>query len=145
MSSLVSGTPDSPDSTTAADFPTRCDIIEGAYEFFLGYAARGLPPDHGSATAEQVRAYLNRCHAALAGIGHVIVESAERASLDPLSFRAFADVVDRDARDASAAISLVLAQPTIGSQAIDNLNASIHIRAVLTDLFLVDELLKAHR
>jgi hypothetical protein len=26
--------------------------------------------------------------------------------------------------------------------AIDNLNASIHLRALLTDLFLVDELLK---
>jgi hypothetical protein len=28
---------------------------------------------------------------------------------------------------------------------IDNLNASIHLRALLTDLFLVDELLKIQR
>jgi hypothetical protein len=27
---------------------------------------------------------------------------------------------------------------------IDNLNASIHLRALLTDLFLVDEILKKH-
>ncbi len=37
---------------------------------------------------------------------------------------------------------LVLAQSTISSQLIDNLNASIHLRALLTDLFLVDEILK---
>jgi hypothetical protein len=36
----------------------------------------------------------------------------------------------------------VLAQPSISSQLIDNLNASIHVRALLTDLFLIDEILK---
>ena len=60
-------------------------------------------------------------------------------------YRAFADVIERDARDASAAIRLVLAQPAIGSQLIDNLNASIHLRALLTDLFLIDEVLKRHK
>jgi hypothetical protein len=28
---------------------------------------------------------------------------------------------------------------------VDNLNASIHLRALLTDLFLIDEVLKTHR
>jgi hypothetical protein len=36
----------------------------------------------------------------------------------------------------------VLARRSIGSQMIDNLNASIHLRALLTDLFLLDEALK---
>ncbi len=48
----------------------------------------------------------------------------------------------RDARDSLAAIELVLAQPAISSQLVDNLNASIHLRALLTDLFLVTEMLK---
>ena len=39
-----------------------------------------------------------------------------------------------------AAIELVLAQPAISSQLIDNLNASIHLRALLTDMFLVSEI-----
>ena len=43
-----------------------------------------------------------------------------------------------------AAMRLVLAQPSISSQLVDNLNASIHVRALLTDLFLIDEILKAH-
>ena len=39
----------------------------------------------------------------------------------------------------------MLAQPSISSQLVDNLNASIHLRALLTDLFLIDEVFKAHR
>ncbi len=37
-------------------------------------------------------------------------------------------------------MELVLAQPAISSQLIDNLNASIHLRALLADLFLVTEI-----
>ena len=54
----------------------------------------------------------------------------------------FLAVLDRDSRDSLAAIELVLAQPVISSQLIDNLNASIHLRALLTDLFLLDEILR---
>ncbi len=50
-----------------------------------------------------------------------------------------------DARDSLAAIELVLAQSVISSQLIDNLNASIHLRALLTDLFLIEEILGAQR
>jgi len=53
-------------------------------------------------------------------------------------------VLDRDANDTLAAIHLVLAQREIGSQLIDNLNASIHLRALLTDIFLIDESLKGN-
>jgi hypothetical protein len=35
-----------------------------------------------------------------------------------------------------------LAQSTISFQLIDNLNASIHLRALLTDSFLIDEILR---
>jgi len=51
-------------------------------------------------------------------------------------------VLDRDAGDALAALELVLAQPAISSQLIDNLNASSHLRALLTDLFLVGDILR---
>jgi hypothetical protein len=53
-------------------------------------------------------------------------------------------VIDRDARDAQAAVQIVLAQRFIGSAIVDNLNASIHLRALLTDLFLIDESLKSN-
>jgi hypothetical protein len=52
---------------------------------------------------------------------------------------AFLDALERDAAAAGAAIRLILAKDAIGSQLVDNLNASIHLRALLTDLFIVDE------
>ena len=67
----------------------------------------------------------------------------EQAGLEPAGkYQAFLAVLDRDACDSLAALELVLAQPVIGSQLIDNLNASIHLRAVLTDMFLVGEILR---
>jgi hypothetical protein len=55
--------------------------------------------------------------------------------------RAFLEVVQGDLDKAGAAIRL-LAQNAISSQLVDNLNASIHLRALLTDLFLIDESLQ---
>jgi hypothetical protein len=51
----------------------------------------------------------------------------------------FSVVVVDDAEKAGAAIALVLAQEKISSELVDNLNASIHLRALLTDLFLLSE------
>ena len=55
----------------------------------------------------------------------------------------FIAVLARDATDAQASVQLVLAQSSISSQMVDNLNASIHLRALLTDLFLIDEIVQA--
>jgi hypothetical protein len=129
-------------STAKADFAQRIDAIEEAYEFFLAYASQGLPSDLTSDTGRQVREYLKKCDAALNGLGDAILAFVAQAGLDQAAYRAFVAVIERDARDASAAIQLVLSLPAIGSQVIDNLNASIHLRALLTDLFLVDEILK---
>jgi hypothetical protein len=44
---------------------------------------------------------------------------------------------------AQGAIGLVLDRPSIGSLLVDNLNATIHLRALLTDLFLLDQARKS--
>ena len=126
-----------------AGFRTRCDTIEEAYEFFLAYASQGLPSDQGSDTGRQARDFLRRCDHALEGLGDILTQAVSRlGSGDAAPYHAFIRVIDRDARDAQAAIQLVAAQPSIGSGVVDNLNASIHLRALLTDLFLIDEVLK---
>lgn len=110
----------------------------------LAYAAQGLPTDHGSATGSQLRDFLGRSRAALTGLGGVMTTLVDEDVLKPPEhYHAFARVLDTDARAALAAIDLVLAQPGISSQLVDNLNASIHLRALLTDLFLIDEILKS--
>ncbi len=115
----------------------RCDAIEECYEFMLAYAAQGLADDRESLTGSQIREFLRRTVTALTGIAE-----AYAAALPGEQYRAFIGVLDRDAADSLAAVQLVLAQPGISSQLIDNLNASIHLRALLTDLFLLDEILK---
>ncbi len=126
-----------------AEICDRCDAVEECYEFLLAYAAQGLPTDQGSASGGQVREFLGRAVKALTGLSETCATAVKGEELDPPGkYLAFFAVLDRDARDSLAAIELVLAQPAISSQLIDNLNASIHLRALLTDLFLVEEILR---
>jgi hypothetical protein len=127
------------------DLNVRCDAIEECYEFMLAYAAQGVVDESGSKSASELRALLTRAETALAGLAHAYRDVVERDRLEPADkYLAFLRVLDRDASDALAAMQLVMAQPSISSQTIDNLNASIHVRALLTDLFLIDEILKGH-
>jgi len=125
---------DVPDPTLAE----RIEAVEQAYEFMLAYAAQGRDDEGGS-----IRQFLERAAAALEGLS-----AAASASPDPRNaarrqaLAGFLEVLEEDARKAGAALRLVLAQKSISSQLVDNLNASIHLRALLTDIFLVDEVLK---
>jgi len=126
-----------------AEIWNRCEAVEECYEFMLAYAAQGLPSDQGSESGGQVREFLHRAVKVLAGLSETCSLAVKEEGLEPADkYLAFFAVLDRDARDSLAAIELILAQPTISSQLIDNLNASIHLRALLTDLFLVGEILK---
>jgi hypothetical protein len=123
----------------------RCEAVEECYEFMLAYAAQGLRTDEGSKSGAQVREFLQRAVKALTGLAEVCTVAVREEGLEPAEkYAAFLAVLDRDSRDSLAAIDLVLAQPVISSQLIDNLNASIHLRALLTDLFLLDEIMRKH-
>jgi hypothetical protein len=129
--------------TPREDLARRCETIEQAYEFMLAYAAQGLSGDAGSQSGGQLREMLSRAAAALTGLETQYAALVDAEALQPRDkYTAFLSVVGRDAADAHAAFDLVLAQPAISSQVVDNLNASIHVRALLTDLFLIDEVLK---
>jgi hypothetical protein len=126
-----------------AELEQRIEAVESGYEFLLAYAAQGRDTDKGAAAGRNVREYLERMAAALDGVGGVIAACA--AAVDPklaTAAAAFFVAVDADARVALGAVRLVLARPDISSQLIDNLNASIHLRALLTDLFVIDEALR---
>ena len=136
--------PPVPGQDELAEFSARCNAIEEAYEFMLAYAAQGLPNEDGSVSGSQIRVFLTKCDAALTGLGEAVTSCVRRLGVGPTApYDAFISVVERDVRSAQAAVQLVLAQPSIGSMLVDNLNASTHLRAVLTDLFLLDEVLKA--
>ncbi len=129
-----------------AEISDRCDTIEECYEFMLAYAAQGLPSDEGSRSGGQIREYLGRAAKAISALADSCATALKEGRLDPAEkYRAFFAVLQRDASDSLSAIELVLAQPVLGSPLIDNLNASIHLRALLTDLFLLTEIAKIQR
>jgi hypothetical protein len=129
-----------------ADIAERCNTIEESYEFMLAYAAQGLPSDQGSQSGGQVREYLDRAARAMSGLAESCATALKQERLQPAErYQAFFAVLERDASDSLAAVELVLAQHIISSQLIDNLNASIHLRALLTDLFLLSEIVKTQR
>jgi len=128
----------------AIDFLERCDVVEECYEFLLGYAAQGLPSDEGSSAGCEVRNHLERAREALVGLPESCRQAIHDHQLEPSAkYDAFCCTLERDGSDSLVALELVLAQPAISSQLIDNLNASSHLRALLTDLFLFSEILRA--
>jgi hypothetical protein len=110
------------------------DAVEGTYEFMLAYAAQGRSREEAG---DDIRDFLVRADAGLAIIA--AMPSPNGGGDDQA---AFVEMVRQDAARARTAMRFVLAQRAIGSQMIDNLNASIHVRTLLTDLFLLDEALK---
>jgi hypothetical protein len=126
-----------------ADLDQRIEAVESGYEFMLAYAAQGRETDKGAAAGRNVREYLEKMSVALDGLGGAVGECT--SAVDPTlrgSASSFLAAIDSDARIALGAVRLVLSRPDISSQLIDNLNASIHLRALLTDLFIIDEALK---
>ncbi|MFA5907376.1 MAG: hypothetical protein WC815_01230 [Vicinamibacterales bacterium] len=124
----------------------RADAIEGGYELMLGYAAQGLPTDQGAANSGQLRDHLTRFADALAGLPDTYRDCAKALGVGPKdALDAFLEVLSRDAAATQAALRLLLGQPGISSQMVDNVNASIHVRALLTDVFVIDEILKASK
>lgn len=123
----------------------RIDAIEESYEFMLGYAAQGLEGDAGSSSGGQLRKFLSKADEALTGLAEAFTKAVKDNELEASErYQAFIAVLSKDADASQAAIQMVMAQPSISSQIIDNLNASIHVRALLTDIFLIDEVLKPH-
>ena len=128
----------------ATDLNQLSERIEECYEFTLSFAARGVTGDEGSDLGRQLRERLAQAVEAMRGLSSCCAETLVREGLKPREkYAAFSSVLERDAEGAIAAMELVLEQPSINSQLIDNLNASIHLRALLADLFLLTEILEA--
>ena len=127
-------------TATVSDLSERIDVIERGYEYLLAYAAQGRQDDTGS----EARVTLERIYQALEGIRPAAEQALSAASRDQSYDAApFLDALERDARTARSAVGLALSRPAIGSLLVDNLNASVHLRALLTDVFLLEQTLKA--
>ncbi|WP_419165902.1 hypothetical protein [Candidatus Palauibacter sp.] len=123
-----------------ADLKAHIESLEKTYEFFLSYAALGAAGEEASKVGGQLRDFLGQADTALRALADDLPGLLEAEGLEPAgAYRDVIDVTSADAAKAGAAVRLVMAQETISSQLIDNLNASTHVRALLTDLFLLDD------
>lgn len=110
------------------------EVIERGYEYLLAYAAQGRQDDAGT----ELRAALTRMHDALSALeGGIAAGCAGAPAASGVGD--LIDAVERDVKVARGAIGLVLSRTRITSLLVDNLNASVHLRALLTDLFLIDQ------
>lgn len=129
--------------TAREDLSRKIEAIEEGYEYLLAYAAQGIVDEQTSGSGGRAREFLARMDEALGGLADAFRAVMAMEEVQPAArVHAFLDVLDADARAAQAAVRLVLAQPSISSQLVDNLNASSHLRALLTDMFLLDEVVK---
>ena len=119
------------------------NIVEETYEFCLAYAAKGVSGLMARTGDTQVRDQLEKLAQALPNLADVFLNVVEENEGDGREqYKGFIEVLRRDAEAGHAAVSLVLAQENITSQMVDNLNGMIHLRALLTDVFLIDEMLR---
>lgn len=117
-----------------ARLAARIDTIERGYEYLLAYAAQGRQDDRGT----ELRATLAGMHDSLDGLASLLGNAFAGVPASS-GIGDLLDAVQRDARVARGAIGLVLSREKIPSLLVDNLNASVHLRALLTDLFLLEQ------
>jgi len=124
---------------------------EAAYEYMLAYAAQGRKDEPAEGTGSDALSIRNFLKDMLWGIENItqgFSDSAQALNIDGTvaeSFENFKGVLAGDALSASAVVEMALKVPSLSSQLIDNLNASTHVRCLLTDIFLLDEVLKIHQ
>jgi len=119
--------------TEVKNLEKEIEIVESGYEFLLAYAAQGRPPhNEDDYPTPHARPTLKSMVEAMETVAAALTEAQHD----------YENVIAEDIQKASATIRFVLAQPRMSSELIDNLNASIHLRAVLTDFFLYSELFR---
>lgn len=130
-------------SASRDDLKARIDAIEGGYEFFLAYAAQGLTTDQGARSSGELRDFLGKMESALDGLADVFRTVAQEDQGAPEgAWEDLIRVLEADASATLAVVRLVGSRRGVSSQLIDNLNANIHLRALLTDLFVMDDLIE---
>ncbi|WP_163271004.1 hypothetical protein [Chelativorans alearense] len=121
--------------TQAAAMRDAFDRIEESYEFMLAYAAQGRKHEMVEGSGEsQIRRYLKRFSAAL--------DDLEKALDQGLGFpdgAAFGERFRTDLSVVRSVLAILLAQPSITSDMIDNTNGLIAMRSLLTGVFFTDQ------
>ena len=117
------------------------EVVEEAYEFMLAYAAQGRKQEGQEGGGEsQIRQYLKRLVESLGSL-----ETASKGGVGGLEGKAFVDRFLSDLAVTKSAASLLLVSPSISSDMVDNTNSLVPVRALLTEIFFIDQALLPQR
>ena len=123
------------DVSQAAFMREAFDRIEESYEFMLAYAAQGRKRELAQDGEEsQIRRYLKRFDSALDDL-----EAAVREGLGGMKGEDFANRFRENISVMHSVLALLLAHTSVTSDMIDNTNGLISLRALLTDIFFIDQ------
>ena len=120
--------------TGAPDLRKRIEAVEEAYEYMLAYAAQGRASEGAGPEGSHIRAFLAQFEEAAEAIASEV--GAVLAGDGAAGFR------EAFARDSAAMLSvlrILQARADIPSEAVDNANGLIAVRAYLTSLFFLDK------
>ena len=125
----------SSEDAMAKDVRAAINQIEEAYEFMLAYAAQGRQHEAETEGESQIRGFLVRFRSALDSLSSCMpgLLSADGHGA------AFAKRFAEDVAVMQSILDLITNQDSISSDMIDNTNGLIAVRALLTDLFFVDQ------
>ena len=122
------------DQDAAVRMRNAIDVVEEAYEFMLAYAAQGRKREAQEEGVSKIRDYLSRFADALDRMAEVAPDIAPGTS-----GAAFRDRFVADLAVVRSVIALLLEQPSVSSDMVDNTNGLIAMRIFLTDLFFIDQ------
>jgi len=126
------------------DLKDRIETIEEAFEYMMAYAAQGHEQEDPS-EGGGIRSWLINAAAALDGLHQIAQDHANSvASIGIDDWAEFIEIVKIDSARARTLINFTLSQPSLNSELIDNLNATNHVRTILTDIFLLDSAFEVH-
>lgn len=126
-------------SKVAATVREAIDQIEEAYEFMLAYAAQGRTNEAETEGESQIRGFLKRFRNSLDTVSSAVSQLIGNGSAGAAFSVRFTD----DAAVMKSVLDLILERSSISSDMIDNTNGLIATRALLTDLFFIDQVLVA--
>ena len=129
------------DEAAAARMRSAFDDIEEAYEFMLAYAAQGRRsegPD--GAGPSQIRQFLQQFRRATDELSASLEGMGDEDEASGFRQRWLDDLVA-----VRSIIDMLLAQPSITSEMVDNTNGLIAMRSFLTDIFFADHVMLPKR
>ena len=129
------------DEAVATNMRSAFDDIEEAYEFMLAYAAQGRRsegPD--GAGPSQIRQFLQQFGRAADALSASLAGMSEGDAASGFRQRWLDDIAA-----VRSIVDMLLAQPSITSEMVDNTNGLIALRSFLTDIFFADHVMLPKR